>query len=70
MVSDTADGEASAQAEAKARAPSVRPFSAFERMVGLRYLQPRRKEAFISVMAILSFLSIVLGVSTRTIERP
>ena len=67
MVSETADGETAAQAEVKARAPSVRPFSSFERMVGLRYLQPRRKEAFISVMAILSFLSIVLGVSTLII---
>jgi lipoprotein-releasing system permease protein len=67
MVSDTADGEATAAVVAKARAPSVRPFSTFERMVGLRYLQPRRKEAFISVMAILSFLSIVLGVSTLII---
>ena len=67
MVSETADGTASAQAGAKARAPSVRPFSTFERMVALRYLRPRRKEAFISVIAGFSFVGIMLGVATLII---
>ncbi|MGE0501911.1 MAG: lipoprotein-releasing ABC transporter permease subunit [Rhizobiaceae bacterium] len=40
------------------------PFSAFERMVAWRYLRARRKEAFISVIASISFLGIMLGVAT------
>ncbi|MFZ0693273.1 MAG: lipoprotein-releasing ABC transporter permease subunit [Alphaproteobacteria bacterium] len=42
-------------------------FSAFERMVALRYLRPRRKEGFISVIAGFSFLGIALGVATLII---
>jgi len=38
-------------------------FSAFERMVAMRYLRARRKEGFISVIAIFSFLGIMLGVA-------
>jgi lipoprotein-releasing system permease protein len=67
MVNDTADPAAAIGAGDTVKTRSVRPFGTFEWMVGLRYLQPRRKEAFISVMAILSFLSIVLGVSTLII---
>jgi len=40
------------------------PFSAFERLVAWRYLRSRRKEAFISVIAIISFAGIMLGVAT------
>lgn len=40
------------------------PFSRFERMLAFRYLRARRKEGFISVIAIFSFLGIVLGVAT------
>jgi len=40
------------------------PFSAFERMVAWRYLRSRRKEAFISVIASISFVGIMLGVAT------
>ncbi|MGD9916301.1 MAG: lipoprotein-releasing ABC transporter permease subunit [Rhizobiaceae bacterium] len=40
------------------------PFSAFERLVAWRYLRARRKEAFISVIAIISFVGIMLGVAT------
>ncbi len=47
--------------------PVSRPFSAFERMVAWRYLRPRRKEAFISVIAGFSFLGITLGVATLII---
>ncbi len=51
-----------------AAAPNpVGPFSAFERMVALRYLRPRRKEAFISVIAGFSFVGIMLGVATLII---
>ncbi len=47
--------------------PVSRPFSAFERMVAWRYLRPRRKEAFISVIAGFSFVGIMLGVATLII---
>jgi lipoprotein-releasing system permease protein len=43
------------------------PFSVFERMVAWRYLRARRKEAFISVIASISFLGIMLGVATLII---
>jgi len=39
-------------------------FSTFERMIAFRYLRARRKEGFISVTAIFSFLGIMLGVAT------
>ncbi|MDW6021483.1 lipoprotein-releasing ABC transporter permease subunit [Mesorhizobium sp. BAC0120] len=40
------------------------PFSTFERMIAWRYLRSRRKEAFISVIAAISFAGIMLGVAT------
>lgn len=43
------------------------PFSAFERMMAVRYLRARRKEAFVSVIAIFSFIGIMLGVATLII---
>jgi len=39
-------------------------FSPFEWLVALRYLRPRRKEGFISVIAGFSFVGIMLGVMT------
>ena len=45
----------------------TRPFTAFERLVSLRYLRARRKEGFISVIAAISFLGIMLGVATLII---
>jgi lipoprotein-releasing system permease protein len=45
----------------------TRPFTAFEWMLALRYLRPRRKEAFISVIAGFSFLGIMLGVATLVV---
>jgi lipoprotein-releasing system permease protein len=54
-----------------ARAPTVsrstHPFSRFEWMIALRYLRPRRKEAFISVITIISFAGIAVGVATLII---
>ena len=47
-----------------AKPRATRPFSRFEWMLALRYLRPRRKEAFISVIAGFSFLGIMLGVAT------
>src|SRR5258705_11623824 len=43
---------------------STHPFAPFEWMLSLRYLRARRKEGFISVNAIFSFLGIMLGVAT------
>lgn len=40
------------------------PFSSFEWWIAFRYLRARRKETVISVIAILSFLGIMLGVAT------
>jgi lipoprotein-releasing system permease protein len=55
-------------AEAAAgRVKATRPFTAFEWMLALRYLRPRRKEAFISVIAGFSFLGIMLGVATLVV---
>jgi len=42
-------------------------FSAFERMVALRYLRARRKEGFVSVIAGFSLVGIALGVATLII---
>ena len=39
-------------------------FSAFERLMALRYLRARRKEGFVSVIAGFSFVGIALGVAT------
>jgi lipoprotein-releasing system permease protein len=44
--------------------PETKPFAAFERMLALRYLRARRKEGFISVISLFSFLGILLGVAT------
>ncbi|MEG6509629.1 lipoprotein-releasing ABC transporter permease subunit [Methyloligella sp. 2.7D] len=49
-------------------APTSRgAFAPYEWLVALRYLKPRRKEGFISVIAGFSFLGIVLGVATLII---
>jgi lipoprotein-releasing system permease protein len=44
--------------------PDTKPFAAFEWMIALRYLRARRREGFISVISLLSFLGIALGVAT------
>ena len=44
--------------------PDTRPFAAFEWKLALRYLRARRKEGFISVISLFSFLGIMLGVAT------
>jgi lipoprotein-releasing system permease protein len=45
----------------------TRPFAPFEWMLSLRYLRARRKEGFISIIASISFLGIMLGVATLII---
>lgn len=42
----------------------TRPFTGFEWWIAFRYLRARRKETVISVIAVLSFLGIMLGVAT------
>jgi lipoprotein-releasing system permease protein len=44
--------------------PDTRPFSRFEWMLAGRYLRARRREGFISVISLFSFLGIMLGVAT------
>jgi lipoprotein-releasing system permease protein len=55
-------------AKAAAAGPAgAGPFSMFERMVAWRYLRPRRKEAVVSVIALISFFGIMLGVAALII---
>jgi lipoprotein-releasing system permease protein len=44
--------------------PDTRPFAGFEWMLAGRYLRARRREGFISVISLFSFLGILLGVAT------
>ncbi len=53
----------SGAAAAPARPAGAGPFSAFERMVAWRYLRAKRKEGVTSMVAIISFLGIMLGVA-------
>jgi lipoprotein-releasing system permease protein len=46
------------------RPPVTRPFAGFEWLLALRYLRSRRREGFISVISLFSFLGIMLGVAT------
>src|SRR6266478_5975706 len=48
-------------------ATGTRPFSAFEWMLSLRYLRSRRREGFISFIAAISFLSLMIGVAALII---
>ena len=45
----------------------TRPFAPFEWMIALRYLRPKRKEAFVSVISVISLVGIALGVATLII---
>jgi len=44
--------------------PDTKPFAGFEWMLAGRYLRARRREGFISVISLFSFLGILLGVAT------
>jgi len=46
---------------------ATKPFSGFEWMLARRYMGSRRKETFISVISIISFIGIMLGVATLII---
>jgi lipoprotein-releasing system permease protein len=45
----------------------TKPFASFEWMLARRYLGSRRKETFISVISVISFVGIMLGVATLII---
>jgi lipoprotein-releasing system permease protein len=50
--------------------PSARatpPFAAFEWMIALRYLRPKRADGYISIISILSLIGIALGVAALII---
>jgi lipoprotein-releasing system permease protein len=51
----------------KSEATGTRPFSAFEWMLSMRYLRSRRREGFISFIAAISFLSLMIGVAALII---
>src|SRR5579875_1524578 len=42
----------------------TRPFAPFEWMIAFRYLRAGRKPSFVSLIALFSFLGIMLGVAT------
>jgi lipoprotein-releasing system permease protein len=65
-VKRLADGAAGATA-AFGKPVATRPFAPFEWMIAGRYLKARRREAFISVIAVISFVGILLGVATLII---
>ena len=46
---------------------ATRPFSSFEWMIAWRYLRARRKSGYVSVIALFSFLGLVLGVAALII---
>jgi lipoprotein-releasing system permease protein len=48
-------------------ATAARPFSAFEWMLSMRYLRSRRREGFISFIAAISFVSLMIGVAALII---
>ena len=63
-ATDAATTEASPSG---ARSVDTAPFAPFEWMLAKRYLRARRKEGFISVIAAISFIGIMLGVATLII---
>ncbi len=48
-------------------ASAAHAFAPFEWMIALRYLRPKRREAFVSVISIISFVGIAVGVATLII---
>lgn len=67
-MADAVDTSAAVEKPGKARSGNtVGPFSAFERMVAWRYLRPRRKEAAVSIVTIISLIGVTLGVAALII---
>ena len=63
----TAVAESTAAPGSNERNGSAHPFSAFERLVAWRYLKPRRKEAAVSIVTIISLAGVTLGVAALII---
>lgn len=63
MSATTSEDAAATGATPKPARGAGRPFAPFEWMVALRYLRPRRSTGFVSVLAVLSFLGVLLGVA-------
>lgn len=63
----TAVAETEAASPDALRNGSARPFSAFERLVAWRYLRPRRKEAAVSIVTMISLVGVTLGVAALII---
>jgi lipoprotein-releasing system permease protein len=51
----------------KKEGKGTRPFAPFEWMLSMRYLRSRRREGFISFIAAISFLSLMIGVAALII---
>jgi lipoprotein-releasing system permease protein len=51
----------------KSEATGTKPFSPFEWMLSMRYLRSRRREGFISFIAGISFVSLMIGVAALII---
>lgn len=66
-MSDVASTTEQATADNAASATRTTPFSAFERMVAWRYLRPRRKEAAVSIVTVISLIGVTLGVAALII---
>ncbi|MDE2463437.1 MAG: ABC transporter permease, partial [Alphaproteobacteria bacterium] len=58
---------AKSASETTIHAKRIAPFSSFEWMIALRYLRPKRKEGYISVISLLSLLGIMIGVAALII---
>ncbi len=61
------EAAATGEVTATERPRGAGPFSPFERMVAWRYLRSRRKDTVISVISMISFTGIMLGVATLII---
>ena len=68
IMSTTVAGRPVVAARGASTAPvDTRAFAPYEWLLARRYLRARRKEGFISVIAVISFLGIMLGVATLII---
>ncbi|MGB7432688.1 MAG: lipoprotein-releasing ABC transporter permease subunit [Ahrensia sp.] len=66
MSEATAPTPAAQAADTNAAQRTI-PFSGFERMVAWRYLRPRRKEAAVSIVTVISLVGVTLGVAALII---
>lgn len=66
-VSANVDTEAETAPATERADGAAGPFSTFERMVAWRYLRPRKKEAAVSIVTIISLIGVTLGVAALII---